>query len=192
MGPILAASPWWAPILQTAIGGAIGAGGAIAGGAFGSWFNWQHERQAIAAALAGEVEAEISVAEFRQFRPIIESCLESTKAQGKLVYLRFSIDDHPFPVFEQNVSKIGFLPEDLARQVTEFYSYARSSVQDLRILYSQDLDNWSLPAVLPPARSFEGARKHSFRGKLFLLFVIPVALWLSVNWCADCIFAQSD
>jgi len=148
MGPILAASPWWAPILQTAIGGAIGAGGAIAGGAFGSWFNWQHERQAIAAALAGEVEAAESVAEFRQFRPIIEFCLQSTKAQGKLVYLRFSIDDHPFPVFEQNVSKIGFLPEDLARQVTEFYSYARSSVQDLRILYSQDLDNWPLPAAI--------------------------------------------
>jgi hypothetical protein len=147
MVPILASS-WWAPILQTAIGGAIGAGGAIAGGAFGSWFNWQHERQAIAAALAGEVEAAEAVAEFRQFRPIIESCLESTKAQGKLVYLRFSIDDHPFPVFEQNVSKIGFLPEDLAREVTEFYSYARSSVQDLQILYSRDIDDWPLKAAV--------------------------------------------
>jgi len=147
MSPILASS-WWAPILQTAIGGVIGAGGAIAGGAFGSWFNWQKERQAIAAALAGEVEAAKSVAEFRQFRPIIESCLESTKAQGKLVYLRFSFDDHPFPVFEQNVSKIGFLPQDLARQVTEFYSYARSSVQDLRTLYNQDLNDWPLPAAI--------------------------------------------
>jgi len=107
MSPILASS-WWAPILQTAIGGVIGAGGAIAGGAFGSWFNWQKERQAIAAALAGEVEAAKSVAEFRQFRPIIESCLESTKAQGKLVYLRFSSDDHPFPVFEQTSAKLVF------------------------------------------------------------------------------------
>ena len=147
MGPILASS-WWAPILQTIIGGVIGVGGAIAGGAFGTWFNWQKERQAIAAALAGEVEAAKSVVEFRQFRPLIESCLESTKAQGKLVCLRFSVDDHPFPVFEQNISKISFLPQDLARQVTEFYSYARSSVQDLRTLYNQDLADWPLPAAI--------------------------------------------
>ena len=81
MGPILASS-WWAPILQTIIGGVIGVGGAIAGGAFGTWFNWQKERQAIAAALAGEVEAAKSVVEFRQFPPLIESCLESTKLRG--------------------------------------------------------------------------------------------------------------
>jgi len=30
---------WWPPILQTAIGGLIGAVGAIFGGAFGSWFS---------------------------------------------------------------------------------------------------------------------------------------------------------
>jgi hypothetical protein len=34
----LLASTDWAPFFQTAIGALIGAGGAIAGGAFGSWF----------------------------------------------------------------------------------------------------------------------------------------------------------
>jgi len=46
--PIIASS-WRAPILQTAIA-LIGAAGAIAGGAFGSWFTWQKERQSVAAA----------------------------------------------------------------------------------------------------------------------------------------------
>jgi hypothetical protein len=45
---------WLAPIRQTAIGGLIGAFGAIAEGAFGSWFKWQMERRAVADALAGE------------------------------------------------------------------------------------------------------------------------------------------
>jgi hypothetical protein len=34
----LFASTDWAPFFQTVIGAIIGAGGAIAGGAFGSWF----------------------------------------------------------------------------------------------------------------------------------------------------------
>src|ERR1700720_2018282 len=66
----LLASTWWPPILQTAIGGLIGAFGAIAGGAFGSWFTWQKERQSVAAALAGEVEAFIAVTEWYQTRAI--------------------------------------------------------------------------------------------------------------------------
>src|ERR1700675_3801997 len=62
----LLASTWWPPILQTAIGGLIGAFGAIAGGAFGSWFTWQKERQSVAAALAGEVEGFMAVTEWYQ------------------------------------------------------------------------------------------------------------------------------
>jgi hypothetical protein len=98
--------------------------------------------------LAGEVEAVKSIAEFRQYRQIIERCIELTKANNKLVYFTFSIDDHPFLVFEENVSKIGFLPDDLALQVTQFYTYARSAVQDFRTLYSQNLYNWPLPAAV--------------------------------------------
>jgi hypothetical protein len=41
----LIASTSWAPFFQTAIGALIGAGGAIGGGAFASWFTWQKERQ---------------------------------------------------------------------------------------------------------------------------------------------------
>jgi hypothetical protein len=61
MVPIIA-SAWWAPVLQTAIGALIGATGAIAGGAFGSWFTWQKERQSVAAAFAGEVQGFIDPA----------------------------------------------------------------------------------------------------------------------------------
>jgi hypothetical protein len=150
MDPLLCSSSW-APVVQTALGTFIGAAGAIAGGAFGPWFTWQKVRQAIAAALAGEVEAVKSIAEFRQYRQIIERCTELTKANNKLVYFTFSIEDHPFLVFEENVSKIGFLPDDLVRQVTQYYSYARSAVQDFRTLYSQNLYNWPLPAAVVPA-----------------------------------------
>jgi hypothetical protein len=130
---------------QTAIGAIAAIGGGAFGDAFASWFTWQKERQAIAAALAGEVEAVKSVTKFRQYRQLIETCIELTKANNKLVYFAFSVDDHPFPVFEENVNKIGFLSEDLARHVTQFYTYARSAVQDFRTLYSQILSNWPLP-----------------------------------------------
>jgi hypothetical protein len=109
-------------ILQTAIGGLIGAFGAIAGGAFGSWFTWQKERQSVAAALAGEVEAFMAVTEWYQTREFI--------SRG----YRSPIDDHPFPVFEANVGKIGFLPPDLARDVAGFYSHARRVVEEFLII----------------------------------------------------------
>ena len=47
----------WGPFIQTVIGALIGAVDAIAGGAFGSWFTWQKERQSVAAAFAGEINA---------------------------------------------------------------------------------------------------------------------------------------
>jgi hypothetical protein len=100
----------------------IGALGAIAGGAFGSWFTWQKERQSVAAALAGEVQGFMAVMELakpREFLPLGH---------------RFTVDDHPFPVFEANVGKIGFLPPDLAGDIAGFYSHAREVVHDLLIL----------------------------------------------------------
>jgi hypothetical protein len=104
----------------------IGAFGAIAGGAFGSWFTWQKERQSVAAALAGEVEAFMSVTEWYQTRQFI--------SRG----YRSPIDDHPFPVFEANVGKIGFLPPDIARDVAGFYSHARRVVEEFLIINKGD------------------------------------------------------
>ena len=118
MVPIIA-SAWWAPVLQTAIGALIGATGAIAGGAFGSWFTWQKERQSVAAAFAGEVLGFMDAINWRGIREFI--------ARG----YKFPIDDHPFPVFEANVGKIGLLPADLAGEVAGFYSHARGIVQDV-------------------------------------------------------------
>ena len=121
MVPLLCSS-WWAPILQTAIGALIGAAGAIAGGAFVYWFTWQKERQSVAAAFAGELQGLIDVTEWRQTRELIP-----------LGY-KFPIDDHPFPVFEANVGKIGLLPADLAGEVAGFYSHARGIVQDFQTI----------------------------------------------------------
>ena len=80
---VLIASTDWAPFFQTAIGSLIGAVGAITGGAFGSWFTWQKERQSVAAALAGEVEAFASLGDFRRYRRIMQECIDSTKASNK-------------------------------------------------------------------------------------------------------------
>ena len=114
----LLGSAWWAPILQTAIGGLIGAAGAIVGGAFGSWFTSRKERQSVAAAFAGEVQGFIDGMNWREIREFIR--------RG----YKFPFDDHPFPVFEANVGKIGLLPADLAGEVAGFYSHARGIVQD--------------------------------------------------------------
>jgi hypothetical protein len=122
MGPIIASS-WWPPILQTALGGMIGAVGAIAGGAFGSWFTWQKERQSVAAALAGEVQAIIDVIDWRQ---IVELIPHGYK---------FPVDAHPFPVFEAHIGNIGLLPADLSAKVATYYAHARGIVQDFQTIY---------------------------------------------------------
>lgn len=144
----LLASTNWAPFFQTAIGALVGAGGAIGGGAFGSWFSWQKERQAIAAALAAEIEAVKTVAEFREYRRLIQDCIDVTKANKKAKWYAISVADHPFPVFENNVNKIGFLPAELARQVTTFYSYASGVVNDFRSLSTANLYNWPVSEVV--------------------------------------------
>jgi hypothetical protein len=124
----LAFSPW-IPFLQTALGALIEALGATIGDALGSWFNWQKERQNIAAAFAGQIEAPRGIVEYREIRQLTERCIELTTANSELVYLRFSVEDPPFPVFEANVNKIGFLPADLAHAVAEYYMYASQPFQ---------------------------------------------------------------
>lgn len=119
---VLAELSWWAPLLQTVVGAVIGAIGAIGGGAFASWFAWQKERQAVAAALAGEVQGLIDVFEWVEARELIP--------KGYV----FPIDERPFPVVEANVGKIGSLPADLAGKVTGFYGYARGIVQNFAVL----------------------------------------------------------
>jgi hypothetical protein len=76
-----------------------------------------------------------------------KAVLNRRKLRETRIFKLSRLTIHPFPVFEQNIAKIVFA-EDLARQVTELYSYTRSTVQDLRILYSQDLDDWPLPAAI--------------------------------------------
>jgi hypothetical protein len=103
MVPLLASSAW-----PTVIAALIGAAAAIGGSAFSQWFIWQKERQAISAALAAEIQGFIDVTDWRQVRERIP--------QG----YKFAIDEHPFPVFDGNVGKIGFLPADLAGKVAGF------------------------------------------------------------------------
>ena len=120
------ASTDWAPFFQTvistAIGALIGAGGAIAGGAFGSWFTWQKERQSVAAAFAAEVQGIIDLIESRQILELIP--------RG----YKFSIDNPQFAVFETNVGKIGLLPTDIAAKVVGFYNYAAGTFLDFRMV----------------------------------------------------------
>jgi hypothetical protein len=126
MDDLLLATSSWAPVIQTVIGALIGAFGPIAGGAFSSWFTWQKERQSIAAAFAGEVQGLIEVVNWREFR------------EGILAGQKFPIDEHPFPVFDANVGKIGLLPAPLAGEVAAFYSFAKGIVQDIRVIYKGD------------------------------------------------------
>jgi hypothetical protein len=80
-----------------------------------------------AAAFAGEIQGLLNVVPLSQ------------AAEGVLQAKRFLIDDHPFLVFEANVSKIGFLPAPLASKVAEFYSVARGIAVDFRTLYKGEV-----------------------------------------------------
>jgi hypothetical protein len=54
----------WVTLGSVVVGGVL----STVGGAFGAWFNWQRERQSMAAALAGEIEALIDVINWREAR----------------------------------------------------------------------------------------------------------------------------
>lgn len=127
MVPLLS-SAWWPPILQTA----IGALAAIGGGAFGSWFTWQKERQSVAAAFAAEVQGILSLYEWRY---IIERIPQGWK---------FSVEPN-FPVFESHIGKIGLLPTNLAAEVTVFYNYAAGIFLDFRTICKDEVPTETLP-----------------------------------------------
>ena len=55
--------------------------------------------------------------------------------EGILAGQKFPIDEHPFPIFDANVGKIGFLPAPLAGDVAGFYSFAKGIVQDILVIY---------------------------------------------------------
>ena len=114
----------WVPAVLPIIGVFIGAFAAIAGGAFAQWFNRQLERQSLAAALAGEIQCILETTSWQDARRDIE--------QGKAA----PVDEHPFPIFEANVAKIGLLPVDLAGKVAVFYSEVGGVFQDFRTLWT--------------------------------------------------------
>jgi hypothetical protein len=79
------------------------------------------------AKVAGELQAIMDVFKWRQISELIP--------RG----YKFPIGDNPFPVFDANVGKIGFLPADLAVKVAGFYGYAGGIVQDLGTINSEKI-----------------------------------------------------
>jgi hypothetical protein len=118
----------WAPAVLTIIGTVIGAVAAIVGSAFAQWFSRQLERQALAAALAGEIQCIVEATNWHDARREIE--------QGKAI----EVGEIAFPIFEANVSKIGFLPVDLAGKVSVFYSELGGVFQEFRTLWAALID----------------------------------------------------
>jgi len=142
-------SAWWPPIIQTALGGLL----AIAGGAFGSWFTWQKERQSVAAAFAAEVPGIIDVFESRRMLELIP--------QG----YKFSIDNPQFAVFETNVGKIGLLPTDIAAKVVGFYNQAAGIFLDLRTLNNDEIPEFGGAATRFRERVVKNIETMLLKGK---------------------------
>jgi hypothetical protein len=136
---LIIASSSWAPLLQTAFGALIGFALAVAGVVFGAWSKGQLQRQSLAAALAEEVEAVTEITGHHMVVELIQTCIASMEANGKPEYPRFAIQDHPLPIFEENVGNLGLLPVALEREVRTFYTYAIAAVHDFRTLYNANL-----------------------------------------------------
>jgi hypothetical protein len=132
--PLLAESSW-APAALSIIGVLIGALAAIGGGAFAQWFTRQMERQALAAALAGEIQCVVDARNWHDARKDIE--------QGKAI----PVDERAFPIFEANLAKIGLLPVDLVGKVSVFYSELGGVFQDFRTLWVALIEGKSIANV---------------------------------------------
>lgn len=137
------------------IGASIGAGAAL-GGAYitvqGSLTvqkrQRQAERESIASAFYGEINALLSIIQTRQYIKGIEeslSRLQQTKALGSLY--SFRVTRSYFNVYEKSVDKIGLLPVPLPERIAFLYTIGFAILEDVDFINATPVGNWEAPEI---------------------------------------------
>lgn len=122
------------PLFQTLVGGLL----TFAGGLLGTYLIQRAQRRAetesLASAFYGEITASLLTIERRQYIQILETKLEELKKEGKREFSYFEITESSFGVYENNIGKIGLLPNPLPEKIFIFYGLLTTALYDLASL----------------------------------------------------------
>jgi 4-amino-4-deoxy-L-arabinose transferase-like glycosyltransferase len=91
------------------------------------------ERRGLAAALKGEIDAILLIAEKRNFIKGFESDIQKLRNAGTATFSSdISITENYFEIFSANAARIGSLGQDVSTKVAEAYTLTKSFFEDVK------------------------------------------------------------
>lgn len=91
----------------------------------------RQDREATKAAIIAEVSALASIIEKRMYRESLEAVAMEVEATNEACSLHVPVPAHYCRVYEANVSSIGLMPAEQAKQVVRFYQLIDSVIADV-------------------------------------------------------------
>jgi len=128
------------PAMAALIGSLIGAFAGIGGGLLLEAYRRRRDRQGTASALAGEIASILFMAERRKYVEYFETILPSLDGGVDILIGKFAPDaDHPEPVADRLIDKLGLLPRNLPERVVRFYSMVAGIRRDLERMANREV-----------------------------------------------------
>jgi hypothetical protein len=125
------------PLLQTLMGGLL----TFLGGLLGSVIIQQRQRKAernsLASAFYGEIQALIGIVERRRYIQGIQQSIEDLRLNRKISF-RIRVTRKYFNVYEKNLDKIGILPNPLPEKIVDVYTVMTAILEDLDLINEEN------------------------------------------------------
>jgi hypothetical protein len=144
------------PILNSLTGAAI----ALAGAYWIEWVRARREKSRAAATLLGEIHSIKKFFEDSYFFKSLDYTIEAMKSSLKTELFKTWIKADFFKTYISNPSLIGFLPSDVAKEVSYFYALAFSVFERLKALSESETDETKI-LLLNSQMYHEGIRESA-------------------------------
>ena len=93
-------------------------------------YEYNHNSTNLKYAFLGEIYAVLRVIEVRKLLEMVDDCIEKTE-NDNIELPDFSVEGEYFNVYFKNIEKIGIVSPELAKDISAFYTFASSVVEDL-------------------------------------------------------------
>lgn len=121
------------PLLQTLVGGLLTFLGGLLGNVIIQQRQRKVERNSLASAFYGEIQALIGIVERRQYIQGIQKSIEALRLNRKVSF-HIRVTRKYFNVYEKNLDKIGILPNPLPEKIVDVYTVMTAILEDLDLI----------------------------------------------------------
>jgi len=136
--PIAAHEQATIALVGVALGGVIAIIGGVITPIFTEAAKAEGEARQLAAAVAAEIQALVTIVDYRDYEGFLRKQSEGITQTGAAVVTRFiPVRLNPFAVTEANIDKLGLLPRVLVSEVVQLYTGARAVVEDFKTMEEQ-------------------------------------------------------